>query len=121
MPWVRLEQKTLKPVTETEQEVYMRGAKIPVINDSLPGLVEPEYMTQTELLQKLEDDRKLEAVKRLRESGIVNPVVYEMERMDNKANDEAIDEMVSRYRKQGVFCSTRIMIFDGTRYVVAYA
>ena len=90
-------------------------------NEHLPGMMTWQTMTQEELLQKLEDDRKLEAVKRLRESGINNPVISKMERMGTKANDEAIDDMVSRYRKQGVFCSAKVMIFDGTRYVVAYA
>lgn len=121
MPWVRLEQKTLKPVTETEKEVYMRGAKIPVINDSLPGLVEPEYMTQAELLQRLEDERKLAAVQALHESGVKNPVVYEMEPVDSRTDEEAADDMVMRYKKQGVSCSARVMAFDGTKYVVAYA
>lgn len=121
MPWVRLEQRTLKPVTETEQEVYMRGAKIPIINDSLPGLVEPEYLTHAELLQRMDDERKLAAVKVLRESGVENPVVYEMEPVGRRSDDEAADDMVMRYKKQGVSCSARVMAFDGTKYIVAYA
>ena len=121
MPWVRLEQNTLKTVTETEHEVYMRGAKIPVINDSLPGLVEPEYMTQSELLQRLEDERKLAAVKSLRESGIENPVVYEMEPIVGHTDDEAVDAIVGLYKKQGVTVDAKVMAFDGTKYVVAYA
>lgn len=60
MPWVTFDADKLTTRTETELEVYMRGAKIPVINDDFPGLDVSMYMTQAELLQSLEQKQKQE-------------------------------------------------------------